>query len=353
MGAKSSKPGSEGVARSKVVDKYLEDEKRMGQGKSMKLLLLGTGDSGKSTLLKQMKLIYGSGFTDAEREMCLGIIYTNIVSSMQMLITEATKHDSLSEDAELQNHCDHLLQLTRPYTTLEAQSVAAVKALWPDRRIQAAYARRNVLHLNQHCGFFFDHIDRVATSEYVPEEEDILKVRMPTTGVVETHFVVRKRPFRVMDVGGQRSERRKWIQCFADVNAVIFVTAISEIDQYLFEDENTPRIEESLNLFEDIVNNDFFKDTPVILFMNKDDILQEKLAEGIDPHITCPKYDDGCDYDLFTSYLKTQFHKRNKNPKREIYIRTTNALDRENMEFVFAAVIATILDAKLEEFGFM
>lgn len=45
--------------------------------------------------------------------------------------------------------------------------------------------------------------------------------------------------FRVFDVGGQRSERRKWIHCFDNVESIIFITAISEYDQVLFEDETT------------------------------------------------------------------------------------------------------------------
>ena len=39
-------------------------------------------------------------------------------------------------------------------------------------------------------------------------------------------------------MGGQRSERRKWIQCFDDVDAVLFITSLSEYDQMLEEDES-------------------------------------------------------------------------------------------------------------------
>lgn len=43
----------------------------------------------------------------------------------------------------------------------------------------------------------------------------------------------------MFDVSGQRSQRRKWIHIFDDVNAIIFVAAISEYDQYLREDNRT------------------------------------------------------------------------------------------------------------------
>jgi hypothetical protein len=45
--------------------------------------------------------------------------------------------------------------------------------------------------------------------------------------------------FRIFDVGGQRSERKKWIHCFEDVHAIIFIIAISEFDQVLLEDDTT------------------------------------------------------------------------------------------------------------------
>ncbi len=55
-------------------------------------------------------------------------------------------------------------------------------------------------------------------------------------------------------MGGQRNERRKWIHCFDDVTAVIFVAAISEYDQVLYEDPTQNRLMEALNLFDEICN---------------------------------------------------------------------------------------------------
>jgi hypothetical protein len=45
----------------------------------------------------------------------------------------------------------------------------------------------------------------------------------------------------MFDVGGQRSERKKWIHCFENVTAIIFLVAISEYDQVLIEDETVVR----------------------------------------------------------------------------------------------------------------
>jgi len=81
----------------------------------------------------------------------------------------------------------------------------------------------------------------------------------------------------MFDVGGQRSERKKWIHCFENVTAIIFLVAISAYDQVLVEDETVNRMQEALTLFDSICNSKWFVKTSVILFLNKIDIFKEKL----------------------------------------------------------------------------
>ena len=54
--------------------------------------------------------------------------------------------------------------------------------------------------------------------------------------------------FHMFDVGGQRDERRKWIQCFNDVTAIIFVAASSSYNMVLREDNTQNRLREALGL---------------------------------------------------------------------------------------------------------
>lgn len=84
---------------------------------------------------------------------------------------------------------------------------------------------------------YFDSIDRIGDPRYVPSNQDVLRSRVKTTGITETVFVIGDLTYRMFDVGGQRSERKKWIHCFESVTAIIFLVAISEYDQTLVEDE--------------------------------------------------------------------------------------------------------------------
>merc|ERR1712107_975016 len=96
-------------------------------------------------------------------------------------------------------------------------------------------------------------------------------------GIVEENYVIDGVLFTVFDVGGQRNERRKWIHCFEKVTAVIFVAAINEFDQMLYEDNKVNRMDEAIILFDEICNSKWFKRTNMILFLNKKDLFEEKL----------------------------------------------------------------------------
>ena len=87
---------------------------------------------------------------------------------------------------------------------------------------------------------------------------------------MEEHIKADGVVFEVLDVGGQRSERKKWVHCFERVTAVIFVGALAEYDQTVWEDNVTDRSKES-------VNSSWFQKTAMILFLNKVDLFREKL----------------------------------------------------------------------------
>lgn len=72
--------------------------------------------------------------------------------------------------------------------------------------------------------------------DYLPTESDVLRARIKTTGIFETRFPMSQLMIHMFDVGGQRSERKKWIHCFEGVTLIIFCVALSEYDQVLLED---------------------------------------------------------------------------------------------------------------------
>lgn len=157
-----------------------------------------------------------------------------------------------------------------------------IKTLWADQGVKECFALRARFQLQDSAKYFFDNVDRIAAKDYIPTEQDILRARVRTTGIIEQQFWAGepKSEFKVFDVGGQRNERKKWIHCFENVTGVIFIAALSGYDQVLFEDDKTNRMTEALRLFKEICNSRWFKDTSMILFLNKCDLFKEKNRQG-------------------------------------------------------------------------
>jgi len=154
----------------------------------------------------------------------------------------------------------------------------------------------------------------------------------------------------MVDVGGQRSERKKWMHCFQDVTAVIFCVALSEYDLKLYEDDVTNRMHESLKLFKEICNNKWFTETAMILFLNKKDLFEEKISR-VDLAVCFPEYTGGKDWKVAAKYIQDQFVAQNEQPKKQIYPHVTCATDTENIRFVFNCVKDIILRNALEDFS--
>jgi GTPase SAR1 family protein len=226
--------------------------------------------------------------------------------------------------------------------TLTSQMADDIKKLWSDKGVQAMYERRAEYQLNDSAQYYFDAIERIAAEDYVPTEQDVLRSRAKTTGIIETEFEVDGVKFRMCDVGGQRSERKKWMHCFQDVTACIFCVALSEYNLTLYEDGKTNRMHESLKLFKEICNSKWFVDTAMILFLNKKDLFQEKIAT-IDLTVCFDDYKYGLDYTKAVEFIQEKFLAQNENPKKLIYPNITCATDTKNIQVVFSAVQDIVL----------
>ena len=200
--------------------------------------------------------------------------------------------------------------------------------------------------------YFFENLDRLMRSDYLATDEDNLYCRVRTTGVVTTRYIISGVPFEMYDVGGQRNERRKWIHFFDNVTAVIFVGALSEYDQVLFEESSKNRVQEALDLFQEICSNPFFKDSAILLFLNKHDLFEEKIKTKPINHVTEWQDYQGQSLQDAEEYFKAKFLSRNMNPERNIFTRYTQATNTANIEFVFNAARSIILDQNVVASGF-
>ncbi|XP_034752692.1 guanine nucleotide-binding protein G(q) subunit alpha-like isoform X1 [Etheostoma cragini] len=333
------------------IERQLRRDKRDSR-REYKLLLLGTGESGKSTFIKQMRIIHGRGYSEEDKRGFTRLVYQNIFTAMQAMIQAM---DTLKIPYKCEHNKANAIIVrgveVEKVTTLKNPYVDAIKSLWSDPGIQECYNRKREYQLSDSAKYYLNDMDRISDTAYLPTQQDVLRVRVPTTGIIEYPFDLENVVFRMVDVGGQRSERRKWIHCFEEVTSIMFLVALSEYDQVLVESVNENRMEESMALFRTIITYKWFKDSSVILFLNKIDLLEEKIMHS---HLVdyFPEY-DGPQRDVKAGkqFILDMFVSLNPNEKKIIYSHFTCATDTDSIRFVFSAVKDHILHINLEVYN--
>jgi len=185
---------------------------------------------------------------------------------------------------------------------------------------------------------------------FLPSKDDIINARIKTSGIQTLDFIIEGIKFTVVDVGGQRSERRKWLHCFDDVTAIIFLTAIDEYDMVLEEDDDLSRLNESLSLWSEVTGSQYFNPQTWILFLNKHDSLKKKIEQrSLHNYFEDISEEDGRDLDKCEEYFIKKYT-QNYNGKSTLHTYTTCALDTDNCNKVFDAVRQGLIMKALNEF---
>lgn len=386
------------MAKSSGIDRDLDRAKQEEEGK-VKLLLLGAGESGKSTIFKQMRILYGTARGDDELRMYGVVIRHNVIVAVRKLCVHLRNlglEEELSKEKGIENGGSkitpkqaydeliaHLIDNTAsvseeslhngdrndwvgqsPRAGLAAnndakqflQHVEAIRILWQSNTMKEVWSKRAQVNVIDGHKEYFQDINRISAATFKPTTQDILLARMRTTQVVMERYRIDGIEFEMYDVGGQRSERRKWIDCFDNVDAVIFVAALSEFDQALAEAKRTNRMVEALTTFRSVCNNRAFANTSIMLFLNKKDIFAEKILYSdiaaqrpFADYAGPPK-----DFDHGVLYFIQKFKDCLIDDEfNDSFIHVTCATDTNNMEFVLDSTRTIIMTDNLRRSGFL
>ncbi|KAG8686153.1 hypothetical protein FRC09_014307, partial [Ceratobasidium sp. 395] len=347
----SNNSDPEALKKHRDVEKELKQHAKK-QATQVKVLLLGSGDSGKSTVLKQMRVIHNDKFTTQEIESYRQLVFNNIIRGMQMLIESLPILDlSVSpQNAPLLDvvRGTHELRDGEPYPE---QLLEPLQSIWNDSQVQQGWLRANEVALPENLHYFFKDLPRVFKRDYAPTTQDIIRCRAQTTGITETVFKLRGHELHLVDVGGQRSERRKWIHCFQEVTTILFLVSLNGYDQCLFEDTNANQMQDAMAIWDSICDSEYFRSTNIILFLNKNDLFTEKVKTSpirrYFPDYEGPEGDAAEGRNYFRRRFLKLSNKSSHNSanagrpvmrKREIYTHYTNATDTELLRVVMAAV---------------
>ncbi|KAM0791696.1 hypothetical protein ACM66B_003969 [Microbotryomycetes sp. NB124-2] len=364
MGCANSKAASGATTseadakRTKEIDRALSRD-REAMKNTVKLLLLGAGESGKSTLCKQMRLIYRDTYTPSERLSYREVVYANAVQSMQVVIRGFEALSVPLEPSSLVNDAQTLLKVDGDRLTangigrMDPKLVDAIARLWHAESTKRVIEQSNKLQLNDSAAYFFENIQRIGSVDYIPTDQDILRTRVRSTGIVEEKFQMKNNmTLAVFDVGGQR------IHCFENVQVLVFVAAINEYDQCLWEDEAVSRMSETMMLFESIVSSRWFEKSTVVLLLNKTDLFTSKILANTSPlskyFNDYPSSDDG-NVEVAKTFMLKKFVSLANSARRGVplYTHFSCATDTEQVRVVMAAVLDTVLANVLNEVGFL
>ncbi|KAH8928041.1 heterotrimeric G-protein alpha subunit (G-alpha, GPA3) [Atractiella rhizophila] len=379
-------------SRHATIEKRLaQDAKRQ---REVKILLLGAGESGKSTIVKQMKIIHQGGYNKQELMQARLSIYSNLLESAQAIVMaladlqlelqdpankeyasqilsyrlisldppvrfprrrlhrESDASDSSAEAREEPPlpHFDESVEHQEERSYLTPDIVRAIESVWHDPIIPLLLERGGYdWHMMDNAPHFLNRIKTIGQSDYVPSIEDVLKSRKKTTGLTETHFQSGRLIIHMVDVGGQRSERKKWINAFEDVTCIIFCVSLIEYDQVLREEARQNRLQESLDLFGMTIASRWFLRTAFMLFLNKSDLLPAKLKRA--PFQSYfPSYDGGPKPGHVVNFLIDRFKELNVH-HRDLQFRVTVATDSQDTKTVFTWVQDQLITRSFKESG--
>jgi len=369
MGVCSSSPESpEAKAareQSAAIEKQMEEAQKMEEEK-IKILLLGAGESGKSTIFKQFQILYGAPRSNKDLKMFAAAVRNNITVLLKRLIplVGSLKLEEKFEPNERAAYNKILETISGQKSSPAEQAVAdaaipvnlkeEIQTLFQSKTWESVWADRSTVNAHDGHKLFIDELDVIAAPDYVPTAQHIVNARIRTTYAVKEEYDIGGKRFEIYDVGGQRSERKKWMPLFDKVTAIIFVAALSEYDQKLQEDPRMNRMMEAIGLFKTVITQESFLKTPILLFLNKKDLFEDKLSSSkIQDQIEFKDY-SGDSYEEGTQYFEQKFVDCFDTPREDweerIFVHSTEATDTQNVEFVWDACKNIIMEQMFSDF---
>jgi len=318
----------------------------------MKLLLLGSPQTGKSTFLKQLQLNFVHGFGEKERTDVQRTLSHNLVMGLRDIIDYMADHNvevpaKITEEVKFfKSEVD--LGNVKKFTSDLSKNA---KALWADPEVQKVWAARDSIptFLIFNLDYIMDNLERLTQEEVVPSDEDILRSRQRTTNNYKLEFEYEKRAFEITDVGGQKYARKQWASAVPDPGAVIYFAALSDYDVPVF---NQPKLklEESLEIFAEVVMIPEFAEVNFILMLNKFDVFEKKLKEKPIQKIREYRKVEGTDAAEIAKRIVHRFQRRMPDARRNTVLSNVIcAIDTQQMKKVFLALKDLITSRALDD----
>ncbi|CEO99818.1 hypothetical protein PBRA_007552 [Plasmodiophora brassicae] len=264
-------------------------------------LFLGIGDSGKTTFCKQLRILHGVPYPREELVLIKQSIHNLIVHDVGKLVSASSNADVMEKI------------LKKFATDISVEFPAHVN----DARAK---------------------VRKWASSGTLPPVVD--------------------EEIRIVDVGGQRSERRKWMHQFSAASIIMYVASLSDYNQLCPEDGKTTRLLEALRVFQEVCSSPALSNVGIVVFFNKCDLFKDKLRiapfkDHVAGYEGDGSYDSACGYmeALYRQTAMRAFHTSRSPSSRVVNFFFTTAVDKKNVQHVFYSVRDIIVRSQLNSDG--
>jgi len=316
----------------------------------MRVAMLGLSETGKSTIVKSMKMLFKDTYdSQADRIKYRIVISRNILNILKAMIRK-TQKKGLKMDEYVQISAARILMYHMQSDMLPPDMVSDIKNVWID--FKKSYHDRMVdMSSVENAPHYMDSIERICATNYIPTVDDILKCSTKTTTISEVDFSAHNVSFKVIDMGGHRHERSKWRKGMEEAGAIMFCVALTDYDQPLQEDPKSNRMHESLATFKNIVQS--FPNRLIFICFTKRTLFASKIKRV--PLGDCfPDYEGGGDYTKALEFIMQQFsniaNSDSLHPQKT-YASVINATDPKEIHYMVknsVKVIKKIYDPQIK-----
>ncbi|KAL9124505.1 MAG: hypothetical protein Q9217_006167 [Psora testacea] len=310
-----------------------------------KIWLAGSGESGKSTIMKQMRISYADGFSVVEREQAHQTIFSNLLGAFKYLIAEMIDMRMVYKSRESILH-KNLIQGANTYT-INQDYLVAMKGLWAEESMQHILVRGKGYALYDNLEYFMSRIDQIFSECRVTCDEDILRARLVDSGISKDVFNVHGRPYQLFDASGDRSQRGKWKWLLAEENphGIVFVASLSAYNSCLLEDTTVNQFDETTELFKFIVERPETLNVPIIILLNKTDSFKARIGRTVKNQWPDYMEAEGRSYDAMLNFLRNKLLSANE-CRSDIHVFSLCALDLKQVTKTMQKVFTIVEEAR-------
>ncbi|XP_053552677.1 guanine nucleotide-binding protein G(i) subunit alpha-3-like [Bombina bombina] len=332
MGCCQSAESKAATERSQMIDKYLLEDAWRVRNK-VNMMVVGSDESGKSTLMKQIKILFDGGYSEGELKRYRAAVHCDIIRYICHIVRAMDRLGITFGDVARADDARQLPMFARGAVTEELAGV--IQRLWDDEGVQACFSRSHEYQLSNSASYFLNNLGRMCQSDYIPTQQDMLWTKANINTILE-YFPYRDWYFTIVDM------QNRWLIRKIDItfNVILFSTSLCDYDGELSPGENYMHF--NIQLLRNICRNRWMQTAQVVLlFLNKKDLFEQKISQT--PLTICfPEYRGSNTYEEAAAFIQEQFESQ-CGPERRVFTQFTCATDTKSINIAFNAAADFIL----------